>query len=208
MYWTTVLQRHSVLDYNVTGVSCVGLRCYRGMLYQIAVLLGHVVLDCRVTAACCIGLHFYCDMLCYCVAVLQGHAELDDRVTGACCIGLQCYRGMLYWTAVLQQHVVLDCTFIVTFCVTAVLQGHTVLDDGVKRRMQPARSRFARFDLDRQIASTFPAHWKVGPAPVFCASQPNFNPSKLSNLQFIPPICFFHVDFYPHSVLLIVFLFS
>ena len=26
--------------------------------------------------------------------------------------------------------------------------------------MQPARGRFARFDLDRQIASTFPAHWK------------------------------------------------
>ena len=38
--------------------------------------------------------------------------------------------------------------------------------------MQPARGRFARFDLDRQIASTFPAHWKVGPAPVFWASQP------------------------------------
>ena len=38
--------------------------------------------------------------------------------------------------------------------------------------MQPARGRFARFDLDRQIASTFPAHWKVGPAPVFGASQP------------------------------------
>ena len=36
-----------------------------------------------------------------------------------------------------------------------------------ERRMQPARGRFARFDLDRQIASTFPAHWKVGPAPVF-----------------------------------------
>ena len=30
--------------------------------------------------------------------------------------------------------------------------------------MQPACGRFARFDLDRQIASTFPAHWKVGPA--------------------------------------------
>ena len=42
----------------------------------------------------------------------------------------------------------------------------------VERRMQPARGRFARFDLDRQIASTFPAHWKVGPAPVFWASQP------------------------------------
>ena len=40
------------------------------------------------------------------------------------------------------------------------------------RRMQPARGRFARFDQDRQIASTFPAHWKVGPAPVFGASQP------------------------------------
>ena len=38
--------------------------------------------------------------------------------------------------------------------------------------MQPARGRFARFDLDRQVASTFPAHWKVGPAPVFGASQP------------------------------------
>ena len=33
--------------------------------------------------------------------------------------------------------------------------------------MQPVRGRFARFDLDRQMASTFPAHWKVGPAPVF-----------------------------------------
>ena len=42
----------------------------------------------------------------------------------------------------------------------------------MERRMQPARGRFARFDLDRKIASTFPAHWKVGPAPVFWASQP------------------------------------
>ena len=41
-----------------------------------------------------------------------------------------------------------------------------------ERRMQPACGRFDRFDLDRQIASTFPAHWKVGPAPVFGASQP------------------------------------
>ena len=32
-------------------------------------------------------------------------------------------------------------------------------DDNIReRRMQPARGRFARFDLDRQIASTFPAH--------------------------------------------------
>ena len=36
-----------------------------------------------------------------------------------------------------------------------------------ERRMQPARGRFARFEMDRQIASTSPAHWKVGPAPVF-----------------------------------------
>ena len=27
-----------------------------------------------------------------------------------------------------------------------------------ERRMQPARGRFARFDLDRQMASTLPAH--------------------------------------------------
>ena len=40
--------------------------------------------------------------------------------------------------------------------------------------MQPARGRFARFDLDRQIASTFPAHWKVGPAPVYKANY-NYN---------------------------------
>ena len=51
------------------------------------------------------------------------------------------------------------------------------IDDGgdelqEERRMQPARGHFARFDLDRQMASTFPAHWKVGPAPVFWASQP------------------------------------
>ena len=38
--------------------------------------------------------------------------------------------------------------------------------------MQPARGRFARSDLDRQMASTFPAHWKVGPAPVIGASRP------------------------------------
>ena len=37
--------------------------------------------------------------------------------------------------------------------------------------MQPARGRFARFDLDRQIASTFPAHWKVGPAPFYYGSS-------------------------------------
>ena len=47
-----------------------------------------------------------------------------------------------------------------------------------ERRMQPARGRFARFDLDRQIASTFPAHWKVGPAPVFRASRP-LEPTKV-----------------------------
>ena len=41
-----------------------------------------------------------------------------------------------------------------------------------ERKMQPALGRFARFDLDRQMASTFPAHWKVGPAQVFWASQP------------------------------------
>ena len=45
-------------------------------------------------------------------------------------------------------------------------------DDKWERRMQPARGRFAWFDLDQQIALTFPAHWKVGPAPVFWASQP------------------------------------
>ena len=38
--------------------------------------------------------------------------------------------------------------------------------------MQPARGRFARSDLDRQMPSTFPAHWKVGSAPVFGASRP------------------------------------
>ena len=42
----------------------------------------------------------------------------------------------------------------------------------VERKMQPARGRFARSDLDRQMASTIPAHWKVGPAPVFWASRP------------------------------------
>ena len=52
-----------------------------------------------------------------------------------------------------------------------VLMNKTINGLG-ERRMQPARGRFARFDLDRQIASTFPAHWKVGPAPVFWASQP------------------------------------
>ena len=38
--------------------------------------------------------------------------------------------------------------------------------------MQPARGRFARSDLDRQMASTIPAHFPVGPAPVFGASLP------------------------------------
>ena len=38
------------------------------------------------------------------------------------------------------------------------------VDEEEERRMQPARGRFARFDLDRQMASTFPAHCKVGPA--------------------------------------------
>ena len=52
-----------------------------------------------------------------------------------------------------------------------VYQFEVGLDEDEERRMQPARGRFARFDLDRQIASTFPAHWKVGPAPVFWASQ-------------------------------------
>ena len=35
--------------------------------------------------------------------------------------------------------------------------------------MQPARGRFARFDLDRQIASTFPAHWIL---PTYLSANP------------------------------------
>ena len=46
-----------------------------------------------------------------------------------------------------------------------------------ERRMQPARGRFARFDLDRQIASNFPAHWKVSPAPVFGPAS-HWNPQS------------------------------
>ena len=49
--------------------------------------------------------------------------------------------------------------------------------DILERRMQPARGRFARFDLDRQIASTFPAHWKVGPAPVLGPAS-HWNPQS------------------------------
>ena len=45
--------------------------------------------------------------------------------------------------------------------------------------MQPARGRFAPFDLDRQIASTFPAHWKVGPAPVFSNHLSQRPPNKV-----------------------------
>ena len=62
--------------------------------------------------------------------------------------------------------------------VGAVVSWHQTIDDDggdvlvLERRMQPARGRFARSDLDRQMASTSPAHWKVGPAPVFGASQP------------------------------------
>ena len=45
-------------------------------------------------------------------------------------------------------------------------------DDGddnydVERRMQPARGRFARSDLDRQIASTFPCPLESGPSSRF-----------------------------------------
>ena len=53
-----------------------------------------------------------------------------------------------------------------------IVEAYSRIGLVMERRMQPARGRFARFDLDRQIASTFPAHWKVGPAPVFWASQP------------------------------------
>ena len=48
-----------------------------------------------------------------------------------------------------------------------VTNNVTVYQFEVGGWMQPARGRFARFDLDRQMASTLPAHWKVGPAPVF-----------------------------------------
>ena len=55
-------------------------------------------------------------------------------------------------------------------CHHSFVEGSDDADE--ERRMQPARGRFARFEMDRQIASTSPAHWKVGPAPVFGASQP------------------------------------
>ena len=52
--------------------------------------------------------------------------------------------------------------------------------------MQPARGRFARFDLDRQIASTFPAHWKVGPAPVNkCCHHTNEDVGILHKFEFL-----------------------
>ena len=53
--------------------------------------------------------------------------------------------------------------------------------------MQPARGRFARFDLDRQMASTFPVHWKVGPAPVFFfGGQPATGTRRVAGLWWIP----------------------
>ena len=38
---------------------------------------------------------------------------------------------------------------------------------GRKRKMQPARGRFARSDLDRQMASTFPCPLESGPSSRF-----------------------------------------
>ena len=72
----------------------------------------------------------------------------------------------------------------VLFSPPVIRHDATVNNADLERRMQPARGRFARFDLDRQIASTFPAHWKVGPAPVFWASQPlEPLPTSLSSLD-------------------------
>ena len=47
-------------------------------------------------------------------------------------------------------------------------------EDGqmVERKVQPARGRFARSDLDRQMASTCPCPLEVSPAPVLGASRP------------------------------------
>ena len=59
----------------------------------------------------------------------------------------------------------------------------------VERRMQPARGRFARFDLDRQIASTFPAHWKVGPAPCQCGQLRYRRHTEAKSRSSIAGIC-------------------
>ena len=48
----------------------------------------------------------------------------------------------------------------------------------VERKMQPARGRFARSDLDRQMASTFPCPLESGPSSRFWASRP-LEPAEL-----------------------------
>ena len=56
--------------------------------------------------------------------------------------------------------VIMKVAITVIMLVIMTLMMTVIMTCDEERRMQPARGRFARFDLDRQIASTFPAHWK------------------------------------------------
>ena len=56
--------------------------------------------------------------------------------------------------------------------------GPTFQWAGKERRMQPARGRFARFDLDRQIASTFPAH-----EALFCSIKADTPSSRIARIM-------------------------
>ena len=47
------------------------------------------------------------------------------------------------------------------------LLTHSLFEDEEERKMQPARGHFARSDLDRQMASTFPCPLESGPSSRF-----------------------------------------
>ena len=47
-----------------------------------------------------------------------------------------------------------------------------------ERRMQPARGRIARSDLDRQMASTFPCPLESGPSSRFGGAAGHWNPQS------------------------------
>ena len=70
------------------------------------------------------------------------------------------------------------CKFIGAMCgAISVYEGMEDITSA-ERKMQPARGRFARSDLDRQMASTFPCPLESGPSSRFFGPTGHWNPQS------------------------------
>ena len=74
-------------------------------------------------------------------------------------------------------------TTLIKFADDITVIGLIVNDDesdyhNEERKMQPARGRFARSDLDRQMASTIPCPLESGPSSRFGGAAGHWNPQS------------------------------